>query len=89
MENANSDVWFSRDEATWNQVTELYGDFIQEIGNGDAKYGGYVAPFNSWYAHILEALVDYNGDGIADVMVLAGGFNPSPSNDVWLTSVTW
>ena len=91
IENANSDVWFSKDGANWHQVTELYGDyFIQGIGNGNAKNGGYVAPWYSRYSHILEAL-DYDGDGIADVMVLAGGFNPTPSNDVWLTTdgITW
>ena len=33
----------------------------------------------------MDAL-DADGDGIADVMVLAGGNNPMPSNDVWLTT---
>ncbi|KAL3799731.1 hypothetical protein HJC23_010381 [Cyclotella cryptica] len=90
MENENSDVWWSSDGATWNQVTELYGDFIQGVGNWDAKVGGYVAPWYSRYGHSLEAL-DGDGDGIADVMVLAGGFNPMPSNDLWITrdGKTW
>ena len=84
MENENSDVWWSRDGAVWNQVTELYGDFRQGIGNWDAKVGGYVAPWYARFGHSLSAL-DGNGDGIADVMVLTGGFSPMPSKDTWIT----
>ena len=90
MENENADVWWSKDGATWNQATELYGDFLQGIGNGDAKVGGYIAPWYSRYGHSLNAL-DGDGDSVADVMILAGGFSPIPSNDVWITKdgITW
>ena len=63
---------------------ELYGDFLQGVGKWDAKVGGYAAPWYSRFGHSLNAL-DGDGDGTADVMVLAGGFNPMPSNDVWIT----
>lgn len=80
QENENNDVWFSKDGATWNQVTEIHGDFLlQGVGNGDAKIGGYAAPWYSRYGHSLDAL-DGDGDGVADVMVLAGGNSPIPSN---------
>jgi hypothetical protein len=90
MENENSDVWWSKDGASWSQVTEIYGDFLQGIGNVDAKIGGYVAPWFSRYGHSLNAL-DGDGDGVADVMILAGGFSPVASNDVWITTdgITW
>jgi hypothetical protein len=44
----------------------------------------------SRYGHTLAAL-DGDGDGVDDVLVLAGGFAPLPSNDVWLShdGVTW
>jgi hypothetical protein len=83
-ENENSDVWWSRDGETWNQVTDLDGDFSRGIGNWDAKPGSYVAPWFSRYGHSLDAL-DGDGDGSADVMVLIGGNSPMPSNDVWIT----
>lgn len=90
MEHENSDVWWSKDGATWTQVTELYGDFLPGIGNGDAKVGGYVAPWYSRYGHSLN-VIDYDGDGNADIMVLAAGFSPLPSNDVWVTKdgISW
>ena len=90
MENENSDVWWSKDGANWNQVTKLYGDFLQGIGNGDALVGGYVAPWYSRYGHSLNAL-DGDDDGIADIMVLVGGFSPLPSNDVWISrdGISW
>jgi hypothetical protein len=44
MENENSDIWWSKDGANWNQITEIYGDFLQGIGNEDAKIGGSTAP---------------------------------------------
>ena len=84
FENENNDVWFSRDGATWNQVIDLDGDFLRGVGNWDAKPGSYVAPWYSRYGHSLDTL-DGDGDGIADVMVLAGGNSPIPSNDVWIT----
>ena len=85
MENENYDVWYSKDGASWSQVTEIYGDFLQGIGNADAKVGGYVAPWYSRYGHSLNA-IDGDGDGVADVMILAGGFSPLASNDVWITA---
>ena len=90
QENENNDVWFSQDGATWTQVTEIYGDFSRGIGNGDAKVGGYAAPWYSRYGHSLNAL-DADGDGVADVMVLAGGNSPIPSSDVWISKdgITW
>jgi hypothetical protein len=44
----------------------------------------------SRYGHSLNAL-DGDGDGIADVMILAGGFSPVASNDVWITAdgISW
>lgn len=77
LENENSDVWWSRDGARWNQVTELYGDFLQGVGNGDALVGGYVAPWYSRYGHSLNAL-DGDADGISDVMVLGKEDVPCP-----------
>ncbi|KAL9184445.1 hypothetical protein ACHAXT_002531 [Thalassiosira profunda] len=90
VENENADVWLSKDGATLTQVTELQGDFVQGVGNGDAKPGSYTAPWYSRYGHSLNAL-DVDGDGTADVLVLAGGFAPVPSNDVWLSTdgITW
>jgi len=53
----------------------------------------YVGPIPPWfkrYGHSLDA-VDINGDGVSDVMILMGGYSPSPSNDVWVTEdgVNW
>lgn len=36
------------------------------------------------YGHSLNA-IDINDDGEQDLMVLAGGYASSPSNDVWVT----
>ena len=85
MENENCDVWYSKDGREWNQVG-LDGDFIQGVGNWDAKPGSFAAPWYARYGHSLNALDDEDGDGIADVMILAGGNNPMPSNDVWLST---
>ena len=84
LENENCDVWFSQDGNAWTQVTDLQGDFLQGIGNWDAKTSSSVAPWYSRYGHSLDAL-DGDGDGIADVMVLVGGNSPLPSNDVWIS----
>ena len=90
VENENSDVWYTKDGADWHQVTALHGDFRHGVGNGDALPGGYVAPWYSRYGHSLTAL-DGNGDGVADLLILAGGFAPLPSNDVWISldGITW
>ena len=85
IENENSDVWYSKDAKKWNQA-HLDGDFLQGVGNWDAKPGGFTAPWYARYGHSLNALDDEDGDGIADVMVLAGGNSPIPSNDVWLST---
>jgi len=82
-ENENCDVFYSKDGKSWNQV-ELYGDYIQGVGNWDAKPGSFAAPWYARYGHSLDVLDDEDGD--ADVMVLAGGNNPMPSNDVWLST---
>ena len=90
LENENCDVWYSEDGDAWTQVNDLQGDFLQGIGNWDAKTSSSVAPWYSRYGHSLDAL-DGDGDGIADAMVLVGGNNPLPSNDVWisLTGKDW
>jgi len=36
------------------------------------------------YGHSLDAL-DTDGDGISDIMVLMGGYEPEESNDVWIS----
>lgn len=84
-ENASADVWYSPDGAEWNQVVELGGDWLQGVGNHDAKRGGSYAPFYSRFGHSLNAL-DTDGDGVADAMILAGGYSPLPSNDVWISA---
>ena len=85
LSERNADVWFSEDGSEWNPVLNLDGDFIQGVGNYDAKVGGAVAPWYSRYGHSLNAM-DANGDGIPDVMILTGGFNPIVSNDVWIST---
>ena len=86
----NADVWYSEDGSKWNPMLTLDGDFLQGVGNHDAKVGGRVAPWYARYGHSLNAM-DANGDGIADAMVLTGGFNPIASNDVWISTngTTW
>ncbi|KAL3797894.1 hypothetical protein ACHAWO_009767 [Cyclotella atomus] len=84
IENENADAWWSQDGETWHQVTDLDGDFLRGVGNWDAKPGSHVAPWYSRYGHSLDAL-DGDADGSADVMVLAGGNSPMPSNDVWIS----
>jgi hypothetical protein len=51
---------------------------------------GSIAPWFERYGHSLNS-VDIDGDGVPDVMVLAGGFASSPVNDVWVTydGVEW
>ena len=45
IEDRTADVWWSEDGRTWNKVMELTGDFLDMIGNFDAKYGSDVAPW--------------------------------------------
>jgi hypothetical protein len=51
---------------------------------------GPIPPWFKRYGHSLDA-VDINGDGVSDVMILMGGYSPSPSNDIWITEdgVNW
>lgn len=90
IEDRTADVWWSEDGSTWNKVMELKGDFIDMVGNFDAKYGGEVAPWYSRYGHSLDVL-DTNGDDVEDIMVLIGGYEPVESNDVWISpnGTTW
>ena len=90
MEDRAADIWWSEDGANWNKVMNINGDFLQGVGNYDAKIGGEVAPWYSRYGHSLD-VIDTNGDGVDDLMVLMGGFNPTPSNDIWISpnGTTW
>ena len=76
IENELCDVWCSKDGRKWTQMG-LHGDFIQGVGNFDAKVGGFAAPWFARYGHSLDVL--------DDVMILAGGQSPIPSNDVWIS----
>jgi len=92
----NADIYYSTDGNEWFQVGwqvgNLEGDFIDGIGNFDAKFPGKrpVAPFYSRFGHTLDA-VDIDGDGETDAMILIGGYNPEPSNDVWISvdGINW
>ena len=84
MSDKNADVWWSKDGKSWNKMTTLKGDFEFGLGNWDAKVPGYVAPWYSRFGHSLNA-IDSNNDGITDMMILAGGDSPIPSNDVWIS----
>jgi hypothetical protein len=77
-----ADVWHSDDGATWDQVTNLKGDFWAQ--NDDALQPGPVAPWYERHGHSLDA-VDVTGDGESDLMVLLGGYAPEPSNDMWVS----
>ena len=90
MEDRTADIWWSEDGSSWNKAMEIYGDFIQGIGNFDAKVGGEVAPWYSRYGHSMDA-IDTDGDGTNDLMVLMGGLSPMPSNDIWISpnGTTW
>jgi hypothetical protein len=83
-EDRAADIWWSETGSVWNQVTNVTGDFIFGVGNHDAKVGGEVAPWYGRFGHSLDAM-DTNEDGLDDIMLLMGGFNPLPSNDVWLS----
>jgi len=88
----NADVFFSADGETWSQILNLQGDYVDGIGNFNAKFEGNrdVAPWYSRFGHSLNSL-DANGDGVEDAMVMVGGFSPEASNDVWITAdgSTW
>ena len=73
---------------TWVQEALLYGDFYAQ--NKLVKQPGVIAPWYERFAHSMDAL-DLDGDGVTDIMLLAGGYSPEPSNDVWITpdGVTW
>ena len=88
----NADVFYSNTGEEWSQVDNLDGDYVDGIGNFNAKFPGKrsVAPWYSRFGHSLSPL-DANADGKDDAMVIAGGFNPEAANDVWITAdgVTW
>lgn len=88
----NADVFYSPTGAEWSQVDNLRGDYIDGIGNFDAKFPGKraVAPWYSRYGHSLNPL-DIDGDGKDDAIVIIGGFSPEASNDIWISAdgVTW
>eukprot|EP01032_Pedospumella_encystans_P017810 gene17810-20287_t len=76
------DVWHSEDGLAWDQVTQLTGDFFAQ--NTEVVQPGSIAPWYQRYGHTLNAL-DTDGDGEDDMMILLGGYSPTPSNDVWIT----
>jgi hypothetical protein len=84
----NDDVWWSYDGVTWNQITNLDGDFdsLQGVGNAnhEAKPRSLTAPWYARFGHSLTS-VDVDDDGTADLMILIGGFSPLPSRDVWIS----
>lgn len=84
MEDRAADIWYSDDGRLWHQVENITGDFLDVVGNFDAKRGGKVAPWFSRYGHSLDA-VDTDGDGIDDIMILMAGFEPLESNDIWIS----
>ncbi len=90
-----ADVYYSKDGRSWLEAADnLEGDFVDGIANFEANYmGGRTSSIAPWYArfgHSLDAM-DADGDGINDAMVLAGGYSPEPSNDVWISAdgVKW
>jgi hypothetical protein len=84
MEDRASDVWYSEDGSNWFKVKNITGDFLDGVGNFDAKIGSDVAPWYSRFGHSLDTL-DVDGDGNDDFMVLMGGYEPTVSNDVWIS----
>lgn len=68
--------------ALWAQQTLLEGDFFAQ--NTDVVQPGEIAPFYARAGHTLDT-VDVDGDGENDMMIMLGGFTPSPSNDIWIT----
>lgn len=68
--------------AIWAQQASLTGDYFAQ--NTDVVQPGEIAPFYARAGHSLNA-IDINADGVNDVMIMMGGFAPSPSNDVWIT----
>ncbi|GMI07202.1 hypothetical protein TrLO_g11050 [Triparma laevis f. longispina] len=93
----NADVYYSSTGNEWWQVDILKGDYTDGIGNFDASFPGKrpVAPWYSRFGHSLDAIDmghrSLSEEGEKDAMVLLGGYNPEPSNDVWITTdgVTW
>jgi len=68
--------------ASWTKFTNLTGDF--KVQNYDVKYPGPIAPWYARFGHSLNTM-DISGTSADDIMVLAGGYTPQPSNDVWIT----
>ncbi len=84
IEDRTADVWYSENGGQWSKVMELSGDFINGVGNFNAKHNAEVAPWYSRYGHSLTSL-DVDDDGIDDIMILMGGYDPIPSNDIWVS----
>lgn len=76
-------MWYSTDGGLWAQDSLLTGDYFAQ--NTDVVQPGEVAPFYERFGHSLNAL-DLDGDGEDDIMIMLGGFAPSPANDMWATT---
>jgi hypothetical protein len=76
--SGSDDVW----DGLWLQQEKLTGDYFAQ--NIDVVQPGEIAPWYARYGHTLNA-IDINNDGEDDLMILTGGYSPSPSNDVWVT----
>lgn len=83
-----ADVWRSEDGSKWEAMEKLTGDYFAQ--NIDVVQPGSIAPWYHRFGHSLNA-VDIDGNGVEDIMVLAGGYSSSPSNDVWVTEdgINW
>ena len=75
--------------AFWTQETQLTGDFYAQ--NSDAQAPGDLAPWYTRFGHSLNVLKGSSYNMTDDLMILAGGYSPETSNDVWLTpdGSTW
>jgi hypothetical protein len=45
---------------------------------------GKIAPWYQRFGHTVN-VIDIDDDGKEDLMILAGGFNPNPDNDIWIS----
>mmetsp|Transcript_4434 Transcript_4434/g.6643 ORF Transcript_4434/g.6643 Transcript_4434/m.6643 type:complete len:496 (-) Transcript_4434:396-1883(-) len=77
-----ADVWYSSNGGLWAFEEYNTGDYFAQ--NNDVVQPGPIPPWFTRYGHTLNA-VDLNGDGEADIMLLLGGYAPSPMNDQWAT----
>ena len=91
-----ADIWYSEDGANYIQEEKIQGDFFAQ--NADVQQPGPIAPFYARFGHTLDSVsigaingdsnlaLDRYGRPVKDMMILAGGFSPDPSNDVWVTT---